>query len=1034
MSMFDKLKTNGKNYSHTLITKKNNQKYTTRIKVNANAKAKFWRDLSDIAKIRARDLDRETSFTIAEKSDEVLPLMINMSFIFPLNDMESVEFEDYLNDEFIQAICEVYMKEIRDYGLLSKYEYRGRLVHKELIVFVLKSVPALLSDNNEIEFNVRLHFPFTRCTKETFISLKMRACAALRKNNPRSMLKCDFDGDFNLITADNNYEPETKHFMYTFPDERDLTYLVHKVYIDTIDSAREDSLYANQEFDELSEFNSLITLSQLKDLFDESNVCHLDIEEGSMSADIVISNPSDYLILILSMGFGKKLLISKNIEDTPKKITPTLNLNYTFEQELAVKFLDMISPHRYEKEFYWYDIGECLKKTFKGSDTGLDLWIRYTNSALEKLGRSEPFEFMMPGKYTLETMARIAYQKPSPLKYELTIKTLAWYAKIDNKAGYEEWHKNWTREALIDSLDCKDMSIAEAVFRHYWLIFVYVPNMKIPWYFYCVDTHRWYADGEGIGLVKNIATTIKGLYEELEETISEEIDNAQDEISKAQLQLRVKNIGDVISKLKEINFINVVLKALRTKFNFQQFYDVINTNPNVKGLENGVIQVYKTSTVFRSGKPEDYITMAFGCKFIETMTMEDERVKTLLEWLGKVFRQDNLHTIEDISNPNKNLFLRWYLKFVSSLLRSRNDRKLLPIFTGGGNNGKSMIVKKFSKLLFKYCVKMDITNLTGRNSNSAGATPQLFRLKNTALAIVDEAGSKDKLHNELVKRLTGGDSFYARGLFEEGGDIDVTCKSIVICNKPCQCNYPDKATRARIKIIKTKGIWGEGAPDTLEEQIRINYYPVKYNFEDDLDELLPACVFLMVTFYPILESEGLKDTEEIVNETNAYWDDNDVYIRFIKDNIRTISDKTVLKTLPALSVEKVHEAFKRWYSGTFPAKRDCPDKGSLEYSLTERWGAPSDKGWYGFVIIKEEDRENTEVEDDIIEKQIKEDEEIKQYFEPNTQPEKQSSQSQQTQPERCGHSTPFESKKKKISDLHSEEEKRVKYDPHKSKI
>jgi hypothetical protein len=118
--------------------------------------------------------------------------------------------------------------------------------------------------------------------------------------------------------------------------------------------------------------------------------------------------------------------------------------------------LPLLSHERADKDYSWLDIGKSLYNIFNGEEEGLNLWIGFSSRSTVS-GRDKG---MCNYKY------RSADFKDNNL---LSIKTIAWYAKKDNEAGYNEWHLAWCNKILNDSLSGHHSSVAKAIYRVYWL-------------------------------------------------------------------------------------------------------------------------------------------------------------------------------------------------------------------------------------------------------------------------------------------------------------------------------------------------------------------------------------------------------------------------------------------------------------------------------------------------------------------------------------------------------------------------------------
>ena len=56
-------------------------------------------------------------------------------------------------------------------------------------------------------------------------------------------------------------------------------------------------------------------------------------------------------------------------------------------------------------------------------------------------------------------------------------------------------------------------------------------------------------------------------------------------------------------------------------------------------------------------------------------------------------------------------------------------------------------------------------------------------LHGVRFCVLQEPEGNDKLNVGFMKELTGGDRLYARGLFQEGSNIQVMAKFVLTCNK-----------------------------------------------------------------------------------------------------------------------------------------------------------------------------------------------------------------------------------------------------------
>lgn len=108
------------------------------------------------------------------------------------------------------------------------------------------------------------------------------------------------------------------------------------------------------------------------------------------------------------------------------------------------------------------------------------------------------------------------------------------------------------------------------------------------------------------------------------------------------------------------------------------------------------------------------------------------------------------------------------------------------VWTGDGDNSKSMLVKLIQKALGDYCVKLPASMLSEKESHSSSANPCKSMTAQSKLIVFDEPDDAEQLKTALIKGLTGGDVFYTRNIYEKGAQMQVTFKMLMVCNKvPC---------------------------------------------------------------------------------------------------------------------------------------------------------------------------------------------------------------------------------------------------------
>jgi phage/plasmid-associated DNA primase len=477
--------------------------------------------------------------------------------------------------------------------------------------------------------------------------------------------------------------------------------------------------------------------------------------------------------------------------------------------------------------------------------------------------------------------------------------------------------------------------VAVALYRVYWLDFVYCPSGKGSWFQF--KNHRWYEVKQAVDLRKVISSDFRKRFEFARMVLCQQGHESNDQAFKDNVELTVRKITSLIGKLKTVPFKSSLVTEACEQFSNDRFISLMDSHPEITGVTNGVLEVQTDNILHRAAKPEDFVSMCMGVPFHSNYNWSHPLVQKCMHWFGQVFTD--------------RLLLHHFLKFAASCLKGRNSDKIFPIFTGEGDNSKSMIVKLFEATFASYCIKFDISNVTGRNMNAGGASPQLARAKSTRVAFMDEPEDDVPMHKGIIKKWVGGDSFFARFLHDNGGDQAVTFKLVLTCNKVPIIPNADTAIKNRTRLFPFLSTWVDNPPEDENEQARTGFFKKNPFFERDIPVMAPAFLWIMTEYYPRYAVEKLIDPPIVTETTEAYWRDNDVYAQFASDTIQEVYTPAGDRDTSArATLSTVYSEFKLWFKDAFPGTKP-PERSLVRSELSKRWGKLNGNAWHGIQIV-----------------------------------------------------------------------------------
>jgi len=624
------------------------------------------------------------------------------------------------------------------------------------------------------------------------------------------------------------------------------------------------------------------------------------------------------------------------------------------------EIMGMISDDRADDHDEWMDVGWTLFNVGQGCDEALDMWVEFSRRSPKFVdGECEDLWGTMEMR-------------------DKTIASLLAMAKNDSPDEYRAWKETNVRFYLWRSLyepKPTEYDVAMVANKMYGDRFVCADAKKDVWYQF--SNHRWSYMDDGITLKNLLVEEVVEKYCELRKELHDQIGDLEYKMGLAEKDSqearemamehkeksdRKKRCSAIVSALKGTGFLERVMKMCKLKMYDKDFTKKIDENRNLLGCENGVLDL--ELGIFRDGRPDDYITFSTGI-YYQTYRSDDEEVAELDEYLLKVY-------------PNKNR-REYFLDFMASCLQGGNVNKRFLIATGPSDGAKSMTFALLEMVFgsgnegyFGKFPRELIVQATGRNASS-GPRPELSRVRGKRVMGCQEITKEERVNIGFVKEATGNDSFYTRGMYEKGTEINPQFTLLMQCNDPPAIPGHDEATWSRIRVldheakfVKPQDIEKWPVPATLEEQLKLKRFKADPAFKQRLPELAPVLLWRLFERYKVYKTKGLKEPREVMLATDMYQADNDIYRQFIRDRIEREDDEELApKTF--IKLQDVYSEFKDWYADNYPSyTREKIGKNTLKHELNRRLGVIRNPDtefhgfgkmsrWWGYRFIPDDD-------------------------------------------------------------------------------
>jgi P4 family phage/plasmid primase-like protien len=591
---------------------------------------------------------------------------------------------------------------------------------------------------------------------------------------------------------------------------------------------------------------------------------------------------------------------SKNARKS--KAVAELRNRSAIERDLKIseKLLPMLAQHRCEDFNEWMTIGWILYNVGEGCEEALEQWIEFSARDEEKFDES-----------------RCIMEWDRMVRKDLTLGSLRHYAKTDNPDLYNEFKHEEGQKYVIKSLDGSHHDIAKLLYEEFGTEFICSSITNKCWYQF--RENKWEEIEEGKFLRDKISDEVVQKFVIIgggHFSGAAGSDKAEERFH----QEKIKQSQRLIANLKNSNYKSAVMRECCDVFYNRFFKQKLDTNAYLIAFTNGVYDL--KLNIFRPGKPEDFLSKCMPIPYTE-FEETDNRLLEVYDFLEKIF-------------PDKSV-RQYFMDQASDIFVGGNHQKVVLFWTGEGDNGKSVMMMMFEKMLGELYVNFPTTLFTGKKVGNGAANPDLARAgQGVRLAVACEPDGDEQINIGILKSLSGNDPYLARDLFEKGKntkEVSPLFKLYFICNKLPNLKYSDKATWNRIRVVPFESTFvrpGQPCPDTYEEQMQQKRFPMDPTFANKIPHMIEAFAWILLQHRQKITTRV--EPEKVRQATMIYQKMNDSYRQFIEENIVDYPNAQI-------SLAEMYAIYKEWFKEGFPG-HSLPVKNDLKEYFTKLWGEP----------------------------------------------------------------------------------------------
>lgn len=278
----------------------------------------------------------------------------------------------------------------------------------------------------------------------------------------------------------------------------------------------------------------------------------------------------------------------------------------------------------------------------------------------------------------------------------------------------------------------------------------------------------------------------------------------------------------------------------------------LDNNNMLFGVQNGVLEL--DTGIFRSGKPEDFITRQSKANW-----------KGSDEEIGCPVFENFLREVQ----PDQDVRL-WIQKFIGYCLTGCVDEQIFVIFQGGGANGKSVFIEVIKKVLGDYSRTVQFDTFVHREKTASEPRNDLAALDKVRLVVANEGAEGARLDESIIKACTGDDKITARFLHKEFFEYEARFKVVLVTNHKPVITGTDNGIWRRIVHV----------PWLVTIPVQNRDKKLKEKLEKELPGILAWCLNGLQLF----KEQGLNDLPKaLVSSNEEYRKDSDIVGMWIEE-------------------------------------------------------------------------------------------------------------------------------------------------------
>jgi len=326
----------------------------------------------------------------------------------------------------------------------------------------------------------------------------------------------------------------------------------------------------------------------------------------------------------------------------------------------------------------------------------------------------------------------------------------------------------------------------------------------------------------------------------------------------------------------------LVLKDMKARPDVAISTSIFDADPYLLGVINGVVDL-------RTGELRDVTKADMMLRRCPVRYAPGARHPKMEKFLQEITSLDFVPALGGFMHaPDR---MAWLQRRLGAALIGVNALTSLEILHGRGSNGKSVIAKFLEAALgrtdaggYAASIPAGVIMSTFHKRDPEAATPTLAKIVGARVVVMSETADTDRLNEQMIKTITGGDTVQVRGLYKDAAGSRPTYTPFLLTNPLPGIPEGGKATWDRIAPFHFKCRWRRvGNTDAGEAHLPPED---RWYIDDGITDPAALEFFLswLITGCVEFKQSGLGDVPTDVIETiSQYKEQTDLEMMWMQD-------------------------------------------------------------------------------------------------------------------------------------------------------